>query len=163
MFKTKPQDRVSEKGEEIFDKERDGKYKSVCNCEDFQQRGANFLDWTEKLDLVTILLIYSWRGVCYIPFLSQITFAFFILFHVNITFCERSQKGVNLDKFEIGVKELPSAGGKPNLWKSFRSINHQLLPMGKLFKLFPTSSSFMIGLLPRLKNFPEEKSCETSL
>ena len=54
-------------------------------------------------------------GVCYIPFLSQITFAFFILFHVNITFCERSQKGVNLDKFEIGVKELPSAGGKPNL------------------------------------------------
>ena len=44
----------------VFEKEGYTKYESVCNCEDFHQRGANFLDWTEKLDLgVTILLIYS--------------------------------------------------------------------------------------------------------
>ena len=42
----------------MFEREGDTKYKSVCNSEDFQQRGANFLDWSEKLDLcVTILLI----------------------------------------------------------------------------------------------------------
>ena len=42
----------------MFEGEGDTKYKSVCNSEDFQQRGANFLDWSEKLDLcVTILLI----------------------------------------------------------------------------------------------------------
>ena len=67
-----------------------------------------------------------------------------------------SQKEENLDKFEEYVKELP--WGKPNLWKSFRSINHPAPQWGNSSNFFPTSSSFMIGLLPRLKNFLEEKS-----
>ena len=28
----------------VFERREDTKYKSVCNSEDFQQRGANFLD-----------------------------------------------------------------------------------------------------------------------
>ena len=65
----------------MFEREGDTKYKSVCNSEDFQQRGANFLDWSEKLDLCVTILLISTEYI-----LHFVVTAFFLYFIKQILF-----------------------------------------------------------------------------
>ena len=141
----------------------------------FTKEGQTFLIelrnwiWASQFSSFTAHVCYICDTLCFFYLFSLIFFARVIpdgsCEHLSLAAfpqdppCPKwrlSQKEENLDKFEEYVKEIP--WGKPNLWKSFRSINHPAPQWGNSSNFFPTSSSFMIGLLPRLKNFLEEKS-----